>query len=309
MDVRQLEILRELRDRGSVGKVADALLISPSAVSQHLAALQRTCPAPLTRKDGRRLVLTDAGIALAAAAVDVAAALAKARSTVADFVADPVRTVRVSAFHSAGLAFFPDLVARSQRGGFPRIECADKDIAQHGYPELTADFDLVIAHRQDHSPHWPATVAARTLLREPLDVLLPAGHPLSRKRRLRVADLAEETWIAVQDGFSLLPTVDAIAAAARHPLRIAHRINDFAVATAVVAAGGGIALAPRHTVGPTLTADVVLRPITDLAADRSVDVLYRPERATESACATVIDALRTRASTIRTSSHPVTSRA
>lgn len=298
MDVRQLEILRELRDRGSIGKVAEAMLISPSAVSQHLAALQRNCPAPLTRKAGRSLVLTDAGQALAAAAVDVAAALAGARAAVARFVADPVRPIRVSAFHSAGLAFFPDLVARAHDAAFPRVECVDKDIAQDEYPELTAVHDLVIAHRLDHSPHWPPSVRAITLMREPLDVALPADHRLARKKTLTVRDVGDESWIAVQEGFSLLPTVDSIAAAARQPLRFSHRINEFAVATAVVAAGGGIALAPRYTVGPTLGADVVLRPLADISADRSVDVLLRPERAVERSCTTVIDALRTRAAHI-----------
>lgn len=46
MDVRQLTILRELSERGSLVAVARALHVTPSAVSQHLTALQRTCPTP-----------------------------------------------------------------------------------------------------------------------------------------------------------------------------------------------------------------------------------------------------------------------
>ena len=60
MDVRQLVILRELGDRGSVTAVAEALLVTPSAVSQQLAALQRAVPVALTRRRGRTLVLTEA---------------------------------------------------------------------------------------------------------------------------------------------------------------------------------------------------------------------------------------------------------
>ncbi|MCZ4150154.1 LysR family transcriptional regulator, partial [Escherichia coli] len=67
MELHQLRILRELADLGSVNAVAKALFVSPSAVSQHLAQLQRNFPAPLTQKDGRRLVLTAEGKLLASA--------------------------------------------------------------------------------------------------------------------------------------------------------------------------------------------------------------------------------------------------
>ena len=71
MDVRQLQILRELGALGSVRAVADALRVTPSAVSQQLQLLQRSVGVPLTQRDGRRLRLTEAGESLAASAVDV----------------------------------------------------------------------------------------------------------------------------------------------------------------------------------------------------------------------------------------------
>ncbi|OZB81652.1 MAG: LysR family transcriptional regulator, partial [Microbacterium sp. 14-71-5] len=77
MQLQQLQILRELGALGSVTAVAEALRVTPSAVSQQLAALQRGVRAPLTRKQGRTLVLTPAGEALAeagAAALDAMAA-------------------------------------------------------------------------------------------------------------------------------------------------------------------------------------------------------------------------------------------
>ncbi|KUM76005.1 helix-turn-helix domain-containing protein [Streptomyces curacoi] len=79
MDERQLRILRELGELGSVTAVAEALLVTPSAISQQLRLLQRAIPVPLTERQGRRLVLTDAGQALAGAAVEVETALARAR--------------------------------------------------------------------------------------------------------------------------------------------------------------------------------------------------------------------------------------
>ena len=147
-------ILRELGDRGSVSAVATALHLTPSAVSQQLASLQRSVPVPLTRLDGRVLVLTDAGRSLAAAAVDVAAALARAGAAVNAHLADPTATVRVVAFHSAASAFFPRLL----RAGVARIECADEDVALVAFPLLRANYDRVVAHRPTGSGTWPGTV-------------------------------------------------------------------------------------------------------------------------------------------------------
>ena len=110
MNERQLQILRELGELGSVTATAEALLMTPSAISQQLRLLQRSIPVPLTERDGRRLVLTDAGQALAGAAIEVETALARARHTIEEFVDQPDADVSVAAFHSAAAAFFPLLL-------------------------------------------------------------------------------------------------------------------------------------------------------------------------------------------------------
>lgn len=278
-------ILRELGDRGSVSAVAAALHLTPSAVSQQLASLQRSASVPLTRLDGRVLVLTDAGRSLAAAAVDVAAALARASAAVDAHLTDPTATVRVAAFHSAASAFFPGLLSV----GTPRIECADEDVAQSGFPVLCANYDVVIAHRPAGSGPWPRTVSATRLLSEPLDVAMPAEHPLATKPRLRATDVAGEQWIAVHDGFPLTAAIQAIGVAAGHQLDVRHHINDFTVAADLVAAGAGFALLPRYS-GPRRR-DVVLRPLAGLHIVREIDVLTRPEQRYRAAVSTVIDHL------------------
>lgn len=287
MDPRQLAVLRELGDRGSVTAVAAALFVTPSAVSQQLAALQRSAAVPLTERRGRTLVLTDAGRALAAAAADVATALARAERAVDEHVTDPHGTVRVAAFHSAAATLFPQLL---QAGGDAVLELADQDVEQARFPALTADHDVVIAHRPDHSVPWPTGTSVTPLLHEPLDVALPVGHPLATRADLSVADVGGEPWIAVHSGYPLLGSLEAIAAAAGRPVQIRHRINDFAVAVAVVAAGGGIALMPRYTA--PARPDVALLRLRDLHVARRVDALVRPERALRSSVTSTLDVLR-----------------
>lgn len=297
MDERQLRVLRELGELGSVTAAAEALMVTPSAVSQQLRLLQRAIPVPLTERDGRRLVLTPAGQALAAAAVEVESALARARHTVDDFLDQPEGTVSVAAFHSAAAAFYPSLLRALAAPGSPRPALHDEDVAQSDFPPLTRDYDIVLAHRLDHAPPWPSTVSVTTLLHEPLDVALPASHPLTAQRKLTPRDVAEQPWITVHDGFPLMATIEAVAAAANRPLRIAHRINEFAVVAEAVAAGGGIALMPRWTA--RRHPDVVLRPLSGVHARRHIDALHRPERTARKAVRTVLTALRHTATEIR----------
>ncbi|MFF3904688.1 LysR family transcriptional regulator [Streptomyces sp. NPDC001848] len=297
MDERQLRILRELGELGSVTAVAEALLVTPSAISQQLRLLQRSIPVPLTERHGRRLVLTDAGQALAGAAVEVETALARARGAVEEFVGTADGEVSVAAFHSAGSAFFPPLLRACSEPGSPRLALADEDVPQEDFPRLTREYDLVLAHRLDHAPPWPGTVTVTTLLHEPLDVALPAGHPLAGKRRLTPRDVADEPWITVHDGFPVMATIEAIAAAAGRRLRLVHRINEFAVVAEAVAAGGGIALMPRWTMRPHPA--LVLRPIDGVQARRHIDALCRPERTARTAVRTVLAELRRAAGTIK----------
>lgn len=302
MDERQLRILRELGELGSVSAVAEALYVTPSAISQQLRLLQRSAPVPLTERAGRRVVLTEAGQALAAAAIEVESALARARRTIDDYTTQEDGAVSVAAFHSAASAWFPFLLRSHAGQDRPRLTLADEDVAQDRFLALTRGYDLVIAHRLDHGPPWPVTVVSGTLLREPLDVALPVGHPLAAKSSLTPGDVADQPWIAVHDGYPLMATIEAIAGAADRRLDIVHRINEFAVAAEAVAAGGGLALMPRWTA--RVHPEVVLRPLDGVPARRRIDVLHRPERVARKAVRAVLAELHRAASAIQQRDRP-----
>ncbi len=265
MDAAHLRLLRELGDRGSVAAVAAAQHVSASAVSQQLAHLQARVPVPLTVRRGRTLVLTAAGEALAAAGTRVDEALTSAREAVGAFLESDERPVRVSAFHSAGLALFGPLLR--ELDGIPPLHLADADVAHRDFPGLTADHDLVIAHRLAHDAPWPVDrVVATPLLTEALDIALPATHPrCARRERLRAIDVADERWVSVHPGFPLAGVLDHLAAHVGRPLDIAHRINEFSVTAEVVRAGAAIAVLPRRR--PTARRSPgrgCLRPLVDL---------------------------------------------
>jgi DNA-binding transcriptional LysR family regulator len=294
MDPARLRLLRELGDRGSVAAVAVAMHVSASAVSQQLAALQAGVAVPLTVKRGRRLVLTEAGEALAAASVRVDEALAAARDAVGSFLARDARAVRVSAFHSAGLALFgPLLEELRELDGGVGVALADADVAQGDFAGLTADHDLVVAHRLPHDPPWPtARLVVVPLLVEPLDVALHAGHPLASSAGITPEELRDERWISTHAGFPLAGVLDHLGALIGQAPRIVHRVNEFSVAARIVRTGDAIAVMPRTTGAPLAVDGMVLRPVVGPTLVRHVDVLARPDALAQAPVRVVLAALR-----------------
>jgi len=293
MELGQLRALRELGDRGSIAAVAAALHVTPSSVSQQISALQRRSPAPLTFRDGRRTALTDAGRALALAAIDVEVALQRAEQAVTRFRGDQSGTVSVAAFHSAGLAVFGSLIASSSSPDGPRVSLSDFDVAQDDFPALTTHHDLVLAHRLVGSPPWPGSVRAEPLLFEPLDIAVRRDHRLAAKASIEPADLRDEEWVAVHEGFPLERAIAVIAGIGGSEPRIRHRINEFLVAAAVVSASGCIALMPRYTSDFHDHPELVLRPLERPGVGRHIDCLARPETLERASVQTVLSRIRT----------------
>src|SRR4051794_11684373 len=101
IDLRRLRLLRELRERGTIAAVADALNYTPSAVSQQLAALERETGVLLLERVGRGVRLTDAAHRLAEHTDIVLARLELAESELAVESGVVAGRVRITAFQTA----------------------------------------------------------------------------------------------------------------------------------------------------------------------------------------------------------------
>lgn len=107
LEMRRLRLLRELKLRGTIGAVADALSFSPSSVSQQLAQLEREAGVPLLRRVGRRVVLTPQAEILVEHTTALLERLERAETEVNASLANVSGTIRVAAFQSALLALVP----------------------------------------------------------------------------------------------------------------------------------------------------------------------------------------------------------
>lgn len=82
-DLRQLKALLAIAQHGTLGRAADALHCSPSALSMQLSGLQQRLGLSVVRRTGRGLVLTPEGELLLPAAREALAALARLDSLAA----------------------------------------------------------------------------------------------------------------------------------------------------------------------------------------------------------------------------------
>lgn len=299
MDVRRLELLRELAERGSVTAVAEAAHRTPSAVSQQLKQLEREAGVPLTERSGRGIALTAAGRALARTAADVTTAIERAEAVWDDYVGAPRGEVSVLVFQTAGKMLAPGMLqAVAEQPGLS-VLCTDANVETVDYASLTPDYDIVLTDSEGIRANWEERqLHVVPLMREPLDIALPVDHRLARRRSLSPADLVGEPWIGVPEGQPFDVLLRQIEAVNGTPAHIVQRFQDNGIVEAMVAASLGIAILPRFTTS-TRGTGIVMRPLKGVRATRIISALMRPDRAERRSVRLVVDALRREGSRVQ----------
>ncbi|MDX6739637.1 LysR family transcriptional regulator [Actinocorallia sp. A-T 12471] len=245
LDARRLRVLHTVAVRGGVTAAAETLCVSPSAVSQQLALLEREAGCDLVERVGRGIALTPAGQALALAAEEVARALDRAEAAVAAARKGISGTVRVGAFPSAARALVGPAVTRTLRR-HPGLDVRvneGEDVRTLGDLRLAA-LDVVIAQEYDHVPvDFPSGLSRRAVLRDPLHLCVPASGAYAKASSLE--ELRDAPWIAAAPG---TPCGDSTRQAC-HDVGfspdVRHTVMDFGLALDLVAEGLGVALIPE----------------------------------------------------------------
>ncbi|CAM5328242.1 LysR family transcriptional regulator [Streptomyces spiroverticillatus] len=257
-DIKKLRILRTLRERGTVTATAEALLMTPSAVSQQLSNLAKQLDVTLLEAHGRRVRLTDAAHLVLRHAEAVFAQLERAEAELEGYAKGDAGQVRIGAFSTAVPALVVPAVRRL-RETHPGLEVRVREAEAAEAYELLSDgaVDLALSLAA-HAPTARDPQFARIpLLADPLDVALPTHHPLAAAPGLRLADLSGEAWIFGGSGPWSEITTAACEAAGFVPVQ-AHSAAGWTAILAMVEAGMGVALVPRMAAAERRTG-VVMR--------------------------------------------------
>jgi DNA-binding transcriptional LysR family regulator len=296
MDVRHLELLRDLAERGTITAVAAATHRTTSAVSQQLRTAQREFGVGLVEPQGRGVRLTEAGRLLAGAGRDVARVLAEVQARFDEFRGEPAGLVRVAALPSAATLLLPGVLAELETTAI-RLECDDVDLPEQEYGRLVTDYDIVIGHSLHAGPPPGADgLVTVALAREPLDIGMRAGHPLAGGPTVTAAQLIEVEWYGVPLGYPFDVIRLAVEAATGRSVLVVQRLRDNRLVEALVARGDRVAVLPRFTT-PT-GHGLELRELAGLDTGRHLLALLRPDRAERLAVRHVLASFRRHAADV-----------
>ncbi|MEU6667546.1 LysR family transcriptional regulator [Streptomyces sp. NPDC046727] len=293
-DLRKLRILRTLRERGTVTATAEALHMTPSAVSQQLTNLAAQLGVPLLEAQGRRVRLTDAARLVLAHTEPVFEQLERADAALAAYAHGEAGEVRVGAFPTAVPALVVPAV-RALRATHPRVTVRVREAeAAEAYDLLAAgDVDLALSLAAEAPSAADPRFTHVPLLADPLDVALPQDHPLAAAPGLTLTDLAAEPWIFGGSGPWSDITRRACEAAGFSPHQ-AHSATGWTAILAMVEAGMGVALVPRTATGRRT--GVALRELGPDRPVRHVVAAVRRGAGEAPAVARVLQAVRDAAS-------------
>ncbi|HEX6445552.1 MAG TPA: LysR family transcriptional regulator [Streptosporangiales bacterium] len=248
VDVRRLAILEQLRQHGTVAATAAALHLTPSAVSQQLAVLAREIGVPLVARHGRTVRLTPQAEVLLEHAATIRAQLERVRADLAAQREGRAGTVRLGSFATAiGRIVGPAMVALRTDAPLLRVRVTEVDPPESVERLDTGDLDVVVSIEYLGGPTQTDPRYHRVPLHvDPLDVLLPADHPLAaRPGPLRLADLADQPWVCGGGGTPCGQITLSACAAAGFVPEVRHYSRNWTATLALVAAGAGVELVPR----------------------------------------------------------------
>jgi DNA-binding transcriptional LysR family regulator len=290
IDPRRLRVLRALADHGTVTAAGEALHLTPSAVSQQLAALESETGQPLLRRHGRRVSLTAAGELLVEHANAIAAELERAQATLASFTSGSTGRVSLASFASAITQVVAPAI-KDLRLHAPGIAVQVRDAEGHASIPLLLDSEIDIAITEEHR-QAPRTDDQRLtrypLYTEPFDVVLPEDHHLAEQDAINLRALADEDWIAPLPGNPCRDVIEGTP-------RITHTSDDFRAIIALVAAGAGVALVPRNALIHVPGAITV--PVRGVPPQRKVFAALRRGTEDHPLLKKVLEALQTQVTT------------
>jgi DNA-binding transcriptional LysR family regulator len=262
LDVRRMRVLREVALRGSFSAAAESLSFTQSAVSQQIAALEREAGAVLVERSARGVRLTEAGEAVVRHAEGILSRLSEAEAELEAIAGLRGGRLRLAAFESAAATIMPVAIAdfTEQHPGLELsmtlLEPEDSVAALRA-----GDIDLAVTFGgggpEDRGGEG---LEHLHLLEDPMYLVLPPGHPLARKRGVRLSDLAGEQWIGGAPDCECNRLMNQACMRYGFEPRIAFETDDYAAVQGFVAAGVGVSLIAELGLR-TIRDDIVVRPL------------------------------------------------
>ncbi|GAA0906693.1 LysR family transcriptional regulator [Pseudonocardia zijingensis] len=269
MELHQLRYFVAVAKKGSMTHAAASLFLAQPTLSIQIRKLEQEVGAKLFERLARSVVLTAAGAAFLEHAERALAELETGRDRVADVVGLRHGRVAVGVLPSVAAHLLPAVLAQF-RAEHPGVAV---HLVEH---DVSRDFEqLVQAGELDMAvTRMPLTLTglgARTLVREPIVVLVPPGHPLAGRQGVALHELAGEGFVCMRAGYGVRELTDQLCAEAGFAPDVVIETGQLSIVHGMVRSGVGVALLPRLAAAGAEHAV----PVTDPPACRELGVVWR----------------------------------
>ncbi|MEZ5921879.1 MAG: LysR family transcriptional regulator [Parvularculaceae bacterium] len=241
---KQLRALAAVANRGSVSQAAEDLNVTPPAVSLQLRELERNAGAPLFERRPEGMKPTQAARELLVVHRRTEAALSAAGEALSALSGVEIGKVSVGVISTAkyfaprALAAFIKLHPKVE----VRLNVANRADTIAALDDFSLDFALM--GRPPDGDHFEYV----TIGDHPHIMIAPPDHPLAARKRIKLADLADETFLLREEGSGTRSMLEELFAENRIIHRAGMEIGSNETIKQAVMAGIGVALISAHTV-------------------------------------------------------------
>lgn len=241
MDLQRLRYFLAVAEAGSVSRAAARLRVTQPSVSQQLGKLEASVGRRLFDRQGRGMVLTDAGRGMHTRAARI---IAEVDSLLRDGAGMEEGSTRLAVGAIPTMA--PYILPRALsalRKKLPECEISVREDVTERLVEMLHDnvLDCAILSTPIDDPMIELEVVGR----EELLAVVPAAWPEARGPMLTVADLREHPAILLEDVHCLSQQVKAFCTARKVAPRVVCRMTQLSTVLELVGLGMGLSIVPE----------------------------------------------------------------
>ncbi len=295
LSLRDIEYFAVVAEHGNIGRAAEALGLSQPALSMSLRRLEKSLQAKLVKRTPKGVELTAVGTALLGHVRRLRLSLEDVEREAADLSQGSAGDLRIGA--SPGFAEY--LLPTACSALFkttPKVtlDVTVEDLGKLLPPLRSGELDLIVSGISQ-SPH--EGLAQEHLLDDKFVVVSSVEQRLARKKRVTIADVADEHWAMVAT--NIMPGQWLLKAFEEHGLprpRITMVSNSAWLRLCTVACSNLLNLSSLRFVRQTaLRSRLAILPIKELTWTRRVGVIYRKDGYLSPAARQFIEILKTTA--------------
>ncbi|WP_337101464.1 LysR family transcriptional regulator [Paenibacillus sp. YIM B09110] len=242
MDIRQLSYFLEVAAHGSFSKASQAIHLSQPTISKMVKNLESELGVELFNRSTRKVMLTEAGKVVQLHAQAVINATENLQAAVADLTQLKAGSFTLGLPPIIGASFFPRVITefrkRHQGVTIQLVEEGGKRIEQL-LLENSIDLGVVVL------PVDATQFEIVPIVNRHLKLIVPIGHPLSLRNKVRLFELREESFILFRQEFNLHDRVkDACIREGFEP-QVAYESSQWDFIYELICANQGISLLPE----------------------------------------------------------------